>query len=106
MTQLLQRIDTLERQVEWFRRQLFGTKSERFAPMPDPQQMHLGQVLGQDLPVPASSEGDGQQRVSSHTRRRPRGHPRKHLREVDRERDLVGLHAVLRSGPASLPAPR
>ena len=72
VTQLLQRIDTLERQVEWFRRQLFGTKSERFAPMPDPQQMHLGQVLGQDLPVPASSEGDGQQRVSSHTRRRPR----------------------------------
>ena len=34
-------IDELKRQVEWFKRQLFGCKSERFAPEPDPQQMHL-----------------------------------------------------------------
>ena len=68
-----QQIQTLERQIEWFKRQLFGSKSERFAPMPDAQQLHLGQVLGQDLPVPPSSEGGGQQQqVSSHTRRRPR----------------------------------
>ena len=47
-------IATLEHQLDWFRRQLFGKKSERFAPQPDPQQMHLGQWLGDAcvLPVP------------------------------------------------------
>ncbi len=70
--QLKQQNQTLQHQLEWFRRQLFGSKSERFAPMPDPQQLHLGQVLGQDLPVPPSSEGGGEQQVPSHTRRRPR----------------------------------
>src|SRR5438105_8513073 len=70
--QLQQQVQTLQHQVEWFRRQLFGSKSERFAPLPDPQQLHLGQVLGQDLPVPPSSEGGGEQQVPSHTRRRPR----------------------------------
>src|SRR6059036_2808074 len=63
---------TLQRQLEWFKRQLFVAKSERFAPMPDPHQMHLGQVLAQDLPVSPSSEGSGEQQVPSHTRRRPR----------------------------------
>jgi len=66
-----QQIQTLERQIDWFKRQLFGTKSERFVPMPDPQQMHLGQVLGQDLPVPPSG-GAGEHEVPAHTRRRPR----------------------------------
>jgi len=70
--QLKQQNQTLQHQLEWFKRQLFGSKSERFAPLPDPQQMHLGQVLAQDLPVPPSSDGGGQQQVSSHTRRRPR----------------------------------
>src|SRR5258706_15583846 len=70
--QLKQQNQTLQHQLEWFKRQLFGSKSERFAPMPDPQQMHLGQVLGQDLPVSPTSEGDGQQQVPSHTRRRAR----------------------------------
>ena len=70
--QLKQQNQTLQHQLEWFKRQLFGSKSERFAPMPDPQQLYLGQVLGQDLPVPPSSEGGGEQQVSSHTRRRPR----------------------------------
>lgn len=64
-------IDALQWQLEWFKRQLFGAKSERFAPLPDPQQMHLGQVLGQDLPVPPQ-DGAGEQQVPSHTRRRPR----------------------------------
>ena len=70
--QLKQQVQTLQHQLEWFKRQLFGSKSERFAPMPDPQQLHLGQVLGRDLPVPPSDEAGGQQQVSSHTRRRPR----------------------------------
>lgn len=42
-------IATLQHQLDWFRRQIFGQKSERFAPEPDPMQMHLGEVL----PVPA-----------------------------------------------------
>ena len=69
--QLKQQVQTLQHQLEWFKRQLFGAKSERFAPTPDPQQMHLGQVLGQDLPVSAPSAA-GEQQVPSHTRRRPR----------------------------------
>ena len=69
--QLKQQIKTLEHQLEWFKRQLFGSKSERFAAMADPQQMHLGQVLGQDLPVPPQT-GAGEQQVPSHTRRKPR----------------------------------
>ncbi|MEN9544836.1 MAG: hypothetical protein RLZZ598_1669 [Pseudomonadota bacterium] len=64
-------IEALQRQIEWFRRQLFGSKSERFPPQPDPQQMHLGQLLGQELPVPPP-DSVGQQRVPSHTRRKPR----------------------------------
>ena len=69
--QLEQRVQTLQHQIEWFKRQLFGVKSERFAPLPDPQQMHLGQVLGQDLPV-SSGDSAGEQQVPSHTRRKPR----------------------------------
>ena len=42
-------IEALQRQIEWFKRQVFGRKSERFAPEPEPQQMHLGQVLGEVL---------------------------------------------------------
>lgn len=64
-----QTIDALRHQIEWFKRQLFGQKSERVAPAPDPQQMHLGQVLGQELPVPAQQH-TGQQ-VPAHTRRKP-----------------------------------
>ena len=72
--QLKQHNQTLQHQLEWFKRQLFGSKSERFAPLPDSQQMHLGQVLGQDLPVPPGG-GAGEQQVPSHTRRRPRNAP-------------------------------
>jgi hypothetical protein len=31
-----EKIAALEHQIEWFRRQIFGQKSERFAPEPDP----------------------------------------------------------------------
>lgn len=66
-----QLIDTLQRQVEWFKRQLFGQKSERFAPTPDPLQMHLGQGLAQQLPVPPEQH-DAEAQVPAHTRRKPR----------------------------------
>ncbi len=68
---LRRQVAELKRQLEWFKRQLFGRKSERFAPTPDPQQMHLGQLLGQDLPVPTEPAPAGQH-VPAHTRRRPR----------------------------------
>ncbi len=63
-------IAELEHRVEWFKRQLFGRKSERFAPEPDAQQMHLGQVVG-ELPVPAQPVAAGN-KVAAHTRRKPR----------------------------------
>ena len=63
-------IATLEHQLEWFKRQLFGKKSERFVPEPDPQQMHLGQVLGELAITPAQLASASI--VPAHKRRRPR----------------------------------
>ncbi len=63
-------IAELRHQLDWFRRQLFGKKSERFVAQPDPQQMHLGQVLG-ELPVALELPAAGT-KVPGHTRRKPR----------------------------------
>ena len=71
ITQMSEQIERLKHQIDWFKRQLFGQKSERIAPAPDPQQMHLGQVLGQELAVPPEQQDAGQQ-VPAHTRRKPR----------------------------------
>jgi len=49
ITALGDQVSSLKHQLAWFQRQVFGQKSERFAPEPDPTQMHLGQVF----PVPA-----------------------------------------------------
>jgi transposase len=62
-----ERIAALEHQVEWFRRQIFGQKSERFAPEPDPSQMHLGE----SFPVPTAAV-DERQPITAHTRRTAR----------------------------------
>jgi transposase len=51
----------------WFKRQVFGQKSERFAPGPDPTQMHLGEVF----PVP-SIVPETRKAVPAHTRRVPK----------------------------------
>ena len=59
-----QRIANLERQLDWFRRQIFGQKSERFAPMPDPMQMYLGEVPA--LPAATSMPVKS---IAAHTRR-------------------------------------
>ena len=59
-------ITALTHQLEWFRRQVFGSKSERFAPELDPTQLHLGEAL----PVPATSP-KSRQSVPAHTRRVP-----------------------------------
>ena len=60
-----QTIDSLKAQVDWFNRQLFGSKSERFAPQPEPTQMHLGELM----PV-VPSEAPDEQKVPAHTRRK------------------------------------
>src|SRR5580692_464302 len=59
-----EKIAALEHQIEWFRRQIFGQKSERFAPEPDPSQMHLGE----SFPVPTAAL-DERKPIAAHTRR-------------------------------------
>jgi len=57
-------ITDLKKQIEWFQRQIFGSKRERFAPTLDLMQMHLGEVS----PVPESVPEE-RQVVPAHTRR-------------------------------------
>ena len=57
-------ITDLKKQIEWFQRQIFGSKRERFAPIPDLMQMHLGEVF----PAPESVPEE-RQVVPAHTRR-------------------------------------
>jgi transposase len=59
-----EKIAALEHQIEWFRRQIFGQKSERFAPQPDPSQMHLGETFS----VPTAAV-DERKPIAAHTRR-------------------------------------
>lgn len=55
--------DTLKHQLEWFKRQLFGTKSEKRHPEPAPTQMFLG-----ELPIPESAPAVPGKLVAAHTR--------------------------------------
>ena len=60
-----EQIAGLKRQLDWFRRQIFGQKSERFVPEPSPLQMYLGEVPAlPDVPVPTKT-------IAAHTRRKP-----------------------------------
>jgi len=58
-----EQIAALKQQIEWFRRQIFGAKSERFIPEPNPQQMYLG-----EMPVP-QTQPEKRRTVPAHTRR-------------------------------------
>lgn len=61
---LQQQVDGLKHQLEWFKRQLFGSRSERFAPQPNPDQLLLGTAL-----VPAEPRcPEPRQSVPAHTR--------------------------------------
>ncbi len=62
---LQQQVDAMKHQLDWFRRQLFGQKSERLAPLPDPTQMHLGEMM----PLPAMPAVQPLRTVPAHTRR-------------------------------------
>jgi hypothetical protein len=54
----------LKHQLEWFRRQLFGQKSERRLLEANPHQMNLG-----ELPVPESAPPAAGKPIAAHTRR-------------------------------------
>src|SRR5258708_3759116 len=62
-----EKITALEHQLDWFRRQFFGQKSERFAPEPDPNQLQLGQTF----PVPVAL-AEERKTIAAHTRRTAR----------------------------------
>ena len=62
--QLRHERDTLKHQLEWFKRQLFGTKSEKRLPPPNPSQLTLG-----ELPIPESAPEVPGKQVAGHTRR-------------------------------------
>jgi transposase len=65
---LRNQIEALRAQLEWFKRQVFGQKSERYAPQPDAQQMHLGEML----PVVAAASEEPTATVPEHKRRKAR----------------------------------
>jgi transposase len=68
ITALGEQVAVLKHQLEWFKRQVFGNKSERFAAEPDPTQMHLGEVF----PVPSAAAPEPRKSVPAHTRRVPK----------------------------------
>jgi len=59
-------ITALTHQLDWFKRQVFGNKSERFAPELDPTQLQLGAALPVPTPLLESRKS-----VPAHTRRVP-----------------------------------
>jgi transposase len=62
---LMEKVEVLARQVDWFTRQHFGSRSERFI-APDPAQMHLGEVFHPEQPAP-----EKRKTIPAHTRRVP-----------------------------------
>lgn len=61
-----QTIASLQQQLDWFKRQLFGSKSERFIAPPNAQQLHLGELVSTSpLTDPPHKM------VAAHTRRVP-----------------------------------
>lgn len=67
IAQLSAQVEGLKHQIEWFKRQLFGAKSERFAPLPDAKQMHLGELM-----APLTPQAAPEQDVPAHKRRKTR----------------------------------
>src|SRR6266536_6417501 len=59
-----QTIEALQHQLTWFKRQLFGAKSERFIGLPDARQLNLGELIGSSSAAPEQRKV-----VAAHTRR-------------------------------------
>lgn len=70
--QLEQRVAALEHQIDWFRRQVFGQKSERRVIDVAPGQMSLGEVIDQGV---ATAPEPSPTSVASHSRRSPAKSP-------------------------------
>lgn len=64
---LLHTVSELSRQVEWFKRQLFGAKSERRLVEPDPSQGTLGGSFDE---IPAPLPAAPKIRIEAHERER------------------------------------
>jgi transposase len=60
---LSEQLTALRHQIEWFRRQIFGQKSERFIAESNPEQMYLGQ-----MPVPETN-CEKRKTIPAHSRR-------------------------------------
>jgi len=97
-----EKITALEHQLDWFRRQFFGQKSERFAPEPDPNQLRLGQAF----PATAAP-AEEHKTISAHTRRTARqdsAESGEELRFFDESKvpvqTITLLHADLQGIPA------
>lgn len=63
--QLSQRVQALTHQLDWFRRQMFGSKSERRVLVQDAQQISLGEILNQGSAAPPPAK---RRVVAEHTR--------------------------------------
>src|SRR5664280_379417 len=69
-----QLIEQLKRQLDWYRRQMFGSKSERLVLQDNPQQICLGEIVdqGSALAPPIARQSTWQGRVN-HDGRGSRG---------------------------------
>lgn len=65
---LEEQVTHLKHQLEWFKKQLFGAKSERRLIEPSPNQLYLGEGLGDAVQSARAAE----QQITSYTRRRRR----------------------------------
>ena len=64
-------IESLRAQLEWFKRQLFGAKTERYAVQPEGAQMHLGEMLPAPPSAPEAAP-EAVREVKPHQRRAAR----------------------------------
>jgi transposase len=71
---LAEQVQALQRQLDWFKRQLFGEKSERRLIEPSPDQLSLGEGLA---PTPEEAAGAAVpvHEVAAHTRRQAHAKP-------------------------------
>lgn len=60
-----EKIQALSQQLEWFKRQIFGRKSERFIAQSDPSQLHLGAAVLAEVNVASEPP---RRAVPAHTR--------------------------------------
>jgi hypothetical protein len=71
---LAEQVKALQRQIDWFKRQLFGEKSERRLIEPSPDQLGLGEGLA-PTPEEAADAAVPVREVAAHTRRQARAKP-------------------------------